>query len=100
MTSLAPHVTAFFNERLTLERRVSVNTCDSYAYAFQMLLEFASNRLRVAPSKMWLEQIDAPLVVSFLRHLETVMSRRNPATRSRHIQATVRGAEGHFEAPC
>ena len=71
MTSLAPHVTAFFNERLTLERRVSVNTCDSYAYAFKMLLEFAIDRLRVAPSKMSLEQIDAPLVLSFLRHLET-----------------------------
>ena len=29
MTALAPHVTAFFQERLNLERRVSVNTTDS-----------------------------------------------------------------------
>ena len=78
MTSLAPHVSAFFNERLTLERRVSLNTSDSYAYAFKLLLEFAGNRLRVAPSKMTFEQIDAPLVVGFLRHLET--SRANGAS--------------------
>jgi transposase len=29
-----------------------------------------------------------------------VASRRNPATRSRHIPATWRGAEGRLEAPC
>ena len=31
--------------------------------------------------------------------VNTVASRRNPATRSRHIPATWRGAEGHLEAP-
>lgn len=93
MTSLAPHVTAFFNERLTLERRVSVNTCDSYAYAFKMLLEFASDRLRVAPSKMALEQIDAPLVLSFLRHLET--TRANGAS-SRNVRLAAIKSFMHF----
>jgi hypothetical protein len=29
-----------------------------------------------------------------------VRSRRNPATRSRHIPATWRGAQGRLEAPC
>ena len=66
MTPIAPHVTAFFQERLTLERRVSIHTFDSYAYAFQLLLTYASKRLKVAPSRLELEQIDAPLVVSFL----------------------------------
>ena len=93
MTSLAPHVTAFFNERLTLERRVSVNTSDSYAYAFKLLLEFASNRLRVAPSKMTFEQIDAPLVVGFLRHLET--NRANGAS-SRNVRLAAIKSFMHF----
>jgi nitric oxide reductase NorD protein len=31
---------------------------------------------------------------------EAVTSRRNPATRSRHIPATWRRAEGHLEGPC
>jgi len=29
-----------------------------------------------------------------------VTSRRNPATLSRHIPATWRGAQGHLEGPC
>ena len=60
MTAIAPHVTAFFHQRLTLERRASVNTCDSYAYAFQMLLGYASKHLKTTPSKLQLEQIDRP----------------------------------------
>ena len=38
MTPLAPHVTAFFQQRLPLERRASPHTSDSYAYAFKLLL--------------------------------------------------------------
>lgn len=76
MTTIAPHVTAFFQERLTLERHASVNTCDSYAYAFQLLLSYASKRLKVAPSRLELEQIDAPMVVSFLNDLEKTRSNR------------------------
>lgn len=74
MTAIAPHVTAFFRERLTMERRASIHTCDSYAYAFKLLLGYASKRLKVAPSRLELEQIDAPLVVAFLNDLETARS--------------------------
>ena len=83
MTPLAPHLTAFFPERLTLERQASVNTCDSYAYAFKLLLNFASKRLKVAPSRMGFEQIDAPLVVAFLTELE---NKRSNATSSRNVR--------------
>src|SRR5712691_9365958 len=71
MTALAPHLTAFFQERLPVERRASSHTSDSYAYAFKLLLQHASERLKVAPSQLQLEQLDAPLIVSFLNHLET-----------------------------
>jgi site-specific recombinase XerC len=50
MTPLAPHVTAFFQQRLPVERRASPHTSDSYAYAFKLLLEYASAQLHVAPS--------------------------------------------------
>ena len=63
MTSIAPHITAFLRERLPLERGASPNTCESYAYTFQLLFEFASNRHKVTPSKLYLEQIDAVLVM-------------------------------------
>ena len=83
MTPLDPHVTAFFQERLTLERQASVNTCDSYAYAFKLLLNCASKRLKGTPSRLGFEQIDAPLVVAFLNDLE---SKRSNATSSRNIR--------------
>jgi len=86
MTTIAPHITAFFEERLPIERRASENTRDSYAYAFQLLLTFASKRLKVAPSSLALEQIDAPLVVDFLNDLET--TRRNgPSSRNIRLAA-------------
>ena len=66
MTPIAPHITAFLRERLPLQRGASEHTCDSYAYAFQLLFQFTSARLRVTPSALCLEQIDAPLVMDFL----------------------------------
>src|SRR5205809_6005193 len=83
MTPLAPHLTAFFQERLTLERQASINTCDSYAYAFKLLLNFASKRLKAAPSRLAFEQLDAPLVVAFLNDLE---SKRSNAASSRNVR--------------
>src|SRR6266536_6265551 len=38
---------------------------------FQCLFEFTSKKLKVAPSALMLEQLDAALVCSFLEHLET-----------------------------
>ena len=83
MTPLAPHLTAFFQERLTLERQVSVNTSDSYAYAFKLLLNFASKRLKVTPSRLGVEQIDTPLIVAFLNDLE---NKRSNAASSRNVR--------------
>ena len=87
MTAIASHVTAFFQERLTLERRVSIHTCDSYAYAFQLLLAYASKRLKVAPSRLEFEQIDAPMVVSFLNDLETT---RSNGASSRNVRLAIK----------
>ena len=71
MTSLAPHMEAFLREHLVRHRGASPHTCDSYAYSFQCLFEFASKKLKVAPSALMLEQLDAALVCTFLEHLET-----------------------------
>ena len=93
MTAIAPHVTAFFQERLTLERQVSIHTCDSYAYAFQLLLTYASKRLHVAPSCLGFEQIDAPLVVSFLNDLEAT---RSNGASSRNVRLAAIKSFMHF----
>ena len=93
MTALAPHVSAFFQERLILERQASANTCDSYAYAFKLLLTYASKRLKVAPSRLELEQIDAPLVADFLNDLEAT---RSNTTSSRNVRLAAIKSFMHF----
>ncbi len=86
MTALAPHVTAFFEQRLPIERGASEHTRDSYAYAFKLLLIYASKRHKVAPSQLALEQLDASLVIDFLNDLET--TRRNgPSSRNARLAA-------------
>lgn len=81
MTALAPYVSAFFREKLTSDQ-----TRATYAHAFQLLLAFASARLKTAPSDLLLEQLDAPLVLAFLEHLER--DRRNgPRTRNARLAA-------------
>jgi integrase/recombinase XerD len=86
MTTIAPHLTAFFQQRLPVERNASGHTSDSYAYAFKLLLEYASNRYKVQPSQLEVEQLDATLVVSFLNHLETARSNR-PSSRNARLAA-------------
>ena len=86
MTPIAPLITSFLREHLPVEKGSSPHTCEAYAYAFRLLFEYASERLRVRPSKLNLEQIDAAMVVSFLEHLET-KRRNSPATRNARLAA-------------
>ena len=86
MTAIAPHITAFFQQRLPIERHASSHTSDSYAYAFKLLLAYASERLHVPPAHLALEQIDAPLVVDFLNHLETARA-NGPSSRNVRLAA-------------
>jgi site-specific recombinase XerD len=93
MTLIAPHIVAFLQQRLPVERRASPNTCDSYAHAFKLVFEYASACLKIRPSELNLEQIDAPLVLSFLAHLES--ARRNGAG-SRNIRLAAIKSFMHF----
>jgi integrase/recombinase XerD len=86
MIPIAPHITAFFQQRLPLERGASEHTRDSYAYAFKLLLTYASRRLKVAPSQLAVEQIDAPMVVAFLHDLETTRG-NGPSSRNVRLAA-------------
>ena len=86
MTPIAPHITAYLRERLPNERNASPHTSDTYAYAFQLLFEFASQRLKCTPSALQLEQLDAALVLAFLDHLKTDRS-NSPSTRNARLAA-------------
>src|SRR6266446_846520 len=83
MTPIAPHIEAFLREHLPHHRGASPHTCDSYAHSFQLLFEFAAKKLKVAPSMMKLEQLDAALISGFLEYLETA---RENAAQTRNIR--------------
>jgi integrase/recombinase XerD len=83
LTSLAPHMEAFLREHLARHRGASQHTCDSYAYSFQSLFAFASQKLKAAPSALLLEQLDAALISTFLEHLETT---RGNSAETRNIR--------------
>jgi site-specific recombinase XerD len=83
MTSLAPHLSGFLREHLPKERRASQHTCEAYAQSFQLLLGFAANRLKIKPSKIEIERLDAPLILAFLEHLE---KKRGNSIRTRNAR--------------
>lgn len=86
MTALAPSLSTFLREHLPRERGASVNTCQTYAYAFQTLVCFAADKLRTQPALLEIEQLDAPLILQYLRHLEA--ERQNsPKTRNARLAA-------------
>src|SRR6266852_7337299 len=86
MTPIAPLIEAFLDETLARQRGVSRHTRDSYALSFQLLFMFAAKRLKVSPSALTLEQLDAGLISAFLEYLED--KRKNaPETRNVRLAA-------------
>ena len=83
MTALAPHLSTFLREHLPKERRASQHTCEAYAQSFQLLLGFAAARLKIKPSRIEIERLDAPLVLAFLEHLE---KKRGNSARTRNAR--------------
>ena len=86
MNLIAPHIEAFLREHLGRHRGVSQHTCDSYASSFQLLFEFAAKKLKVAPSALTLERLNAELISAFLENLEDV-HRNSPETRNIRLAA-------------
>jgi integrase/recombinase XerD len=81
MTPIGPHLTVFLREYLPSQREMSVQTSDTYAYAFQLLVCFAADRLKTTPAGLSIEQLDATLVLAFLEHLE---QKRGNCARTRN----------------
>jgi site-specific recombinase XerD len=82
-TPLPPLLEAFFTERLQLQLCASPNTIAAYSDSFQLLLEYAKKHLNREPSKLFLEDLDAPFLTGFLQHLE--QDRKN-TVRTRNLR--------------
>ncbi len=68
--SFAALLQAFFTERLLQQRQASAHTIAGYRDTFRLLLQFAHKQLGKPPSKLAMEDLDAPFIGEFLTHLE------------------------------
>jgi integrase/recombinase XerD len=82
-TSFPVLLESFFTKRLIAQRRASPHTIGSYRDTFRLLLQFAEKRLGKPPSRLTLEDLQAPFLGAFLDNLE---SARANATRSRNLR--------------
>lgn len=76
---------SFFTQRLMSQKQVSPHTIASYRDTFRLLLAFTQNRLHKQPSYLELQDLDAPLITSFLEGLE---KNRGNVARSRNLRLT------------
>lgn len=73
----------FFTDRLLGQLGASPHTVACYRDSFRLLLRFAAERLRRAPSDMWVEELDAPFLAQFLSHVEHA---RGCSARTRNVR--------------
>ena len=85
----------FFLERLMEQRNVSPQTVAAYRDSFRLLLQFAQDHLGKTPERLALIDLDAPLILAFLNHLE---SKRHNTVRTRNARFAAIRSFLHFAA--
>jgi len=75
----------FFLQRLAAQRGASAHTIASYRDTFELLLGFAERATGRTPSQLRIDDLDAPLVLDFLDHLE---AGRGNSARTRNLRLT------------
>ena len=83
--SLAALLERFFTQRLMQQRQASPHTISSYRDTFRQFLKFTEQRLHKVPSQLDFQEIDAPLIMAFLEHLE---KHQAVGIRSRNLRLT------------
>ena len=99
MSALAPLLQSYFTDRLIRQRHASPHTIACYRDTFRLLLKFVKVKTGKAPSKVRLEDLNAPLIGAFLAHLE---SERSSSVRTRNARLTAIHSFFHYvslEAP-
>ncbi len=86
MSALAPTLEAFFTERLVRQRQASPHTLVAYRDTMRLLLGFAAQRTGKQPSRLEIDDLDAPLIGCFLDHLEAERG-NGPRTRNARLAA-------------
>ncbi|WP_243338798.1 tyrosine-type recombinase/integrase [Anaeromyxobacter soli] len=76
----------YFVQHLKVERRVSDNTIASYASTFRLLIAFCLRRRKRRALSLEISDLDAPTILTFLRHLEAERG-SGPLTRNARLAA-------------
>jgi site-specific recombinase XerD len=69
----------FFTRRLIAQRKASPHTIASYRDTFRLLLQFAEKRLAKAPSRLTMEDLNAPFLAQLDWLIKRHSNRRNLA---------------------
>jgi site-specific recombinase XerD len=85
MTLVAPTLQAWFTDRLTRQLQASPRTIASYRDTLRLLLEFTRRSTGKQPAALDWDDLDEPLISSFLDHLETG---RHNAAKTRNLRLT------------
>jgi integrase/recombinase XerD len=86
-TDFSVHVTNFLTHYLAGQRNLSPNTIKAYRDVFTLLLRYCRDVRGITLEKLWLAQVDAPLVEAFLSYLEK--DRHSAVRTQNHRLATL-----------
>ncbi len=75
----------FFQRRLIAERGASAHTIASYRDTFELLFRYVEQQTGRPPSALTLQDLDAPMILAFLDHLE---AERGNSPRTRNLRLT------------
>jgi integrase/recombinase XerD len=85
MTLAGPLLQRYFTDYLIAQRRLSPQTLASYRDTFRLLLQFVQSELKIEPSRLAVDQLDAEVILRFLDSLE---QRRKNIVVSRNLRLT------------
>lgn len=80
---IGPLVQSFFTQHLQQNKRVSPQTIASYRDTLRLLLQFVKEQSGREPSALRVVDLDAPVILAFLEHLE---QQRHNSVRSRNAR--------------
>ena len=85
-TLLANSLKRFLSHYLPVQKGLAENTVLSYRDAIKLLLCYAADRRKKSVDELSVEDLDEPLVLTFLEHVETVRG-CSPRTRNSRLAA-------------
>jgi len=85
MMLAGPLLQRYFTDYLVAQRRLSPQTLASYRDTFRLLLQFVQSEVKIEPSRLAIDQLDAEIILRFLDNLEL---RRKNSIVSRNLRLT------------